>query len=212
MAGDLVLYDEMCRAIGAAYEVDEVKEIRDKAVALEHYFRLAKNPEPERRACEIRLRAERKAGQLQAVAEKAKASPGNQYTGHMDRGTEYTGPKTLAELGITKRQSSDWQKLASVPDDVFESALASPTKPSTKGILAQATPAATVKPMDPQALWLWGRLRDFERDGMLDRDQAEILAELTDGMRADVLRLALLVCEWLEGLSDGEGSGRSAAA
>jgi hypothetical protein len=32
---ELVKYDAMCRAIDAAYEVDEVKDIRDQARALE---------------------------------------------------------------------------------------------------------------------------------------------------------------------------------
>jgi hypothetical protein len=34
---DLIRYDAMCNAIAAAYEVDEVKNIRDKALALEIY-------------------------------------------------------------------------------------------------------------------------------------------------------------------------------
>ena len=58
-AAQLVKYDAMCRAIDAAYHVDEVKDIRDKAVALETYARQAHNVEAERQACEIRLRAER---------------------------------------------------------------------------------------------------------------------------------------------------------
>jgi hypothetical protein len=33
------------------------------------------------------------------------------------------GPSTLAELGISKNQSSQWQKLAEVQDAVFEEAL-----------------------------------------------------------------------------------------
>src|SRR3954468_14003574 len=69
-------YDAMCRAIDAAYQVDEVKDIRDKAMAIEVYLRQAKNTEAERRACEIRLRAERKADELLRQMEKAKGAPG----------------------------------------------------------------------------------------------------------------------------------------
>ena len=34
MAKELVRYDAMCRVISSAYKVDEVKDIRDKALAL----------------------------------------------------------------------------------------------------------------------------------------------------------------------------------
>ena len=204
----LVRYDAMCRAIDAAYEVDEIKAIRDKAIAMEHYFRLAKNPEPERRACEIRLRAERKAGQLLKAEEKAK--------GTLKRGPNFprspstTTAPTLASRGITKNQSSKWQQLAAIPDEQFEAALAVASKPSTNGLLDEAAAlgvraqagAETLRPMDKQALWLWGRLRDFESDGLLARDQTEVLDEMTDAMRADVLRITPLVIEWLEGLTD----------
>lgn len=65
----LVRYDAMCRAITEAYQVDEVKDIRDRAIALEEYARQAKNEEMVRQCAEIRLRAERRAGQLLAVME-----------------------------------------------------------------------------------------------------------------------------------------------
>jgi hypothetical protein len=86
MATELIRYDSMCQSIAAAYEVDEVKDIRDRAAALEHYARQAHNIEAERQCCEIRLRAERKAGQLLAAMDKAKgaAKPGwKDATGHM---------------------------------------------------------------------------------------------------------------------------------
>jgi len=180
----------MCHAIDAAFEVDEVKGIRDKAVAMEVYFQLAKNVEAERRACEIRLRSERKAGQLLKKMEKAKgrAAP--------TRSRRVTATKTLKELGITKNQSSRWQALAGVPQEDFEAALGGDEKPSTSGIIAKP------KQMPDTSLWLWGRLRDFERDGLLEMNSDEATELLTDRMLADVKRLAPLVAAWLEELSN----------
>ena len=57
-------YDAMCSAIAACSRVDEAKEIRDRARALEVYAKQAQNKEAERTAAEIRIRAERRAGQL----------------------------------------------------------------------------------------------------------------------------------------------------
>jgi hypothetical protein len=109
----LVRYDAMCRAIAAAYEVDEVKNIRDQAKALEEYSRQARNIENERKACEVRLRAERKAGQ---ILKKQQRQGG-------DRRSKSRGG-TLKDDGISRRQSSDWQKLGDVSDDLFEAQIA----------------------------------------------------------------------------------------
>jgi hypothetical protein len=97
----LVNYDAMCLAIDRAYEVDEVKDIRDKAVAIQMYARQAHNVEAERRACEIRLRAERKAGQLLQQMEKAKGArePGTHRGTTPSHGATAS---TLADLGITR--------------------------------------------------------------------------------------------------------------
>jgi hypothetical protein len=110
----LVRYDAMCSAIDAAHKVDEVKDIRDKAVALEHYARQAQNTDAERRACEIRLRAERKAGQLLAKMPKANGAKGNPG-GRGSRIVRSSDTTTLADLGISKDQSSQWQKLGAMP-------------------------------------------------------------------------------------------------
>jgi hypothetical protein len=57
--------------------------------------------------------------------------------------------------------------------------------------------AKPVRVMDPAALWLWGRLKDFERDGILARSPRAILAEMTEPMRADVRRLLPMVRDYL---------------
>jgi hypothetical protein len=195
----LVRYDTMCQAIAAAYEVDEVKDIRDRAAALEHYSRMAHHFEAERRCCEIRLRAERKAGILLRQMEKAKGAREPGSNRGMTRSDAATASKTLGDLGITKDQSSQWQRLADVPEDTFEAALAGPVKPTTTWIITGA--GAKPRPVSTQALWLWGRLEEFKRQA-LDRDPGDFLDTLTPGMRDDIRSLRPRVIKWLEQLGE----------
>lgn len=198
----LALYDEMCRAIDLAYEVDEAKDIRDRALAFEIYARQAKNIDAERRACEVRLRAERKCGQLDKQRPKQQGARGKRGSSKEPRDQ----PPTLADLGVSKRQTHQWRKVADVPEDQFEAALADPDrKPTTAGIIAAATPPEPeVIPVSKDALWLWGRLRDFERDGLLAQAPEDVLLTMTPQMLDDVHRLAPTVSAWLKriGASD----------
>jgi hypothetical protein len=65
---------------------------------------------------EIRLRAERRAGEL--LAETPNAPAGRKKIGSGSQ--PISVPPTLADLGITKTQSSKWQKLAALPPEKFE--------------------------------------------------------------------------------------------
>jgi hypothetical protein len=125
-------YDAMCRAIAAAHAVDEIKAFRDKAAALQAYARMAGNYEAENRCAEMRLRAERRAGELLAAMDKAKGGQPYQATGPAARPVE-----TCANLGITKNQSSTWPRLAAVPQERFEMLLTRETTrlpPTARGI------------------------------------------------------------------------------
>jgi hypothetical protein len=51
--------------------------------------------------------------------------------------------------------------------------------------------------MDDAALWLWGRLQDFETDGLLGDDPADLLAGMLPHMAATTRRLAPVVAAWL---------------
>ncbi|HWY55873.1 MAG TPA: hypothetical protein VNZ03_15505 [Terriglobales bacterium] len=128
MSTALIKYDAARKAIAAAHRVDEAKKIRDKAEAVRTYARLAGDLQLQNQACEIRLRAERRAGQLLLDMEK---NPGTRGAGRprkdgaKRRSAESTAkPPKLDEIGITKDQSSKWQRLALLVDEsTFERAL-----------------------------------------------------------------------------------------
>lgn len=114
----LVRYDAMVTAIAKCYRVDEVKGLRDKARALEVYAKQARNLDAEIRAAEIRIRAERRAGELLKDMAKRK----ERHNGHGGDQKSQSRPATvkLKDLNITKSQSSRWQALARVPEKKFE--------------------------------------------------------------------------------------------
>jgi ParB family transcriptional regulator, chromosome partitioning protein len=134
----LVKYEAMCSAIEAARAVDEVKDIRDKALAIQMYARQAKNLDAERHAAEIRVRAERRCGGLLSEMPKNKGMNGSEVTPNGREGVK-DNSRTLADLGISYKQSSEWQKLAAVPEDQFEEAMAEQEVPSANGVLSHRT-------------------------------------------------------------------------
>lgn len=194
----LALYDAMVTAITECARVDEVKDIRDKAAALEAYYRQARNLEAEREAANVRLRAERRAGELLKELARAQTSGLKQGPLSNDVTTEQSPYATaLADTGMSRQTAHRYQQLADMPRGDFEAALAGPEKPSTSGIIRAFREPQKPRVSD-EALWLWGRLRDFENKGFLDCRVEAVLDEMTDAMRADVARLAPLVREFLE--------------
>lgn len=125
MTQQLVKYDAACRALAECKAVDEVKAWADKAAAMQAYGRMAKDKTLEVDAAEIRIRAERRLGELIA----AQKADGGLSTGARVAGKERGGasvvvrddrrPK-LADAGISKDLSSRAQKLAAVPEAEFE--------------------------------------------------------------------------------------------
>jgi N6-adenosine-specific RNA methylase IME4 len=122
----LVLYDAARKALAECHRVDEVKAIRDRAEAVQLYARQAKDSDLINRATEIRKRAEIRAGELLAEMEKNKGAQGTGSNQHEVRSlqSDRTSPPTLKDLGISKNQSSRWQKFASLSEDEQEARIA----------------------------------------------------------------------------------------
>lgn len=129
----LIRYDAMCRAIMECHRIDEAHQLRSKARALEVYAKQARNFDAETKCAQIRIRAEQRGGDLLKEMERngERAGQGG------DRKSK-SADTTLKDLGITRDQSSKWQKLAEIPQDRFEAILTAPgPPPTTDGVLAK---------------------------------------------------------------------------
>ena len=92
-----------------AANVEDVKSIRDKAEAVRKYAQNAKlGLELQNQAAELKIRAERKAGNL---LNSMKLRGGNRKSKSQSA--------TLKKIGITKHQSSRWQQMATVSEREF---------------------------------------------------------------------------------------------
>ncbi|CAN2532555.1 hypothetical+protein [Methylocapsa aurea] len=120
----LLLYDQARHALAEAWRVDEVKLIRDRAAAVAAAARIANDDELLRQATEIKLRAERRGGELL----RDMAESGERVADGRPKRSGDTTVSTLKDIGVTKDQSSRWQKLADMRPEDFEAKCAATSK------------------------------------------------------------------------------------
>ncbi len=136
MSTALIRYEAARAALAAAHRVDEVKTIRDKAQAMAAYAKQARDTQMVQWATEIKVRAERRCGELlrDTAARGERAAPGEPVSQMSKRAT--SAPPTLSDMGLTRDQSSRYQKLAAMPSEHFETAVE--TAKATAGAVTSA--------------------------------------------------------------------------
>lgn len=116
----LVRYEQARHALAECQRVDEVKDIRDKAQAMAAYARQSKDTELVEWATEIKVRAERKCGELLSSIERA---PGNRTDRtSYEPVTKYQ--QALDDNNLNHMAANRMQQLASMPEEHFETAVA----------------------------------------------------------------------------------------
>jgi N6-adenosine-specific RNA methylase IME4 len=114
--GSLARLNKARRELALLTRIDEIKGIRDRAEALRMYCRQAgESLEMQNDCAEIKIRAERRAGELLTERGRRKGETDKTILCHRRE----LSP-TLKELGIEAKQSMRWQTIAGIPVTVFE--------------------------------------------------------------------------------------------
>lgn len=139
--GQLVVLDEARARLAKVATVDEAKNIRDKAESLRHYAKQqGLGLEAQNKAAEIKIRAERRAGEI--LSEIERTPPEKRHISPQAGGKSeprQTYAETIKNAGIAPETGRRWQAEASVPEPIFESFVAA-AREST----AELTSAAVV--------------------------------------------------------------------
>lgn len=122
MVDSIVKLDQATRMLAEIRTIDDAKQLIDLAEAARVYAKQVKlGLEAQNHAAEIKLRAQRRAGEILDEMDKNTGAMGkgiNQYS--EVRLQAVSAPPTYSDLDITYRDAHVWQTLASMPEPLFE--------------------------------------------------------------------------------------------
>lgn len=133
------LLNEVRLAIGMVRDFSEAKFLVNKADAVKYLAKKAESTEDiQRQAAATALRARRRAGEL--LAEMAERGERATKAGGGPKAESHAATQ-LHHLGVSKSDSSRWQKMATVPDDEFEAFVNKAPELTNQGVLRLAKEA-----------------------------------------------------------------------
>lgn len=186
----LELYDRACTAIAAAQAVDEVREITAQAEAVRAYAKQARNRQMEVQAAEIRIRAERRLGELMEAQAKTVGTAKGQRNDLGSVQTQVDRTPTLAEAGIDKNLAHRARTYAAVPEEKFEKLLRDKRQRESRRVVLdpefQAEAEAAARDIE------------IERDERIALSGADALAAENDKLGRQVAALDRRVAALLE--------------
>lgn len=216
------LIDKATQALDSARTSAEVLEARDIARVAYDAAKSAGRMAKAKKAHDS-LVSEVHRSQAHALAIRARAEMrlAEEYDAAQDRGEVATGnrskdfgvdgknakPATASDIGLRRDEIHEARKLRDAERDepglvqrAIDNMVERGEEPTRAALRKEVISKPKPKVMNPKALWLWGRLKDFERDNILSQSPDHLLSEMTEPMRADVRRLLPLVREFIEDL------------
>lgn len=196
-----------------AAEVLEARELAGEAYdAAKRAGRLARAKAAHDEVISTVYRAQADALEIESMAKRRladeydAAQERGEVRSHGERRVSEAETVGFADLGLTGKDIHDARQLRDAEEAdpgvtrrALDELIATGQEP-TKAALKREIIAKPEPRVSDDALWLWGRLRDFETKGITAKNPATLLLNMTEPMRADVRRLAPLVREFLEDL------------
>lgn len=145
-------------------------------------------------ALEIEAKAKRRLAQEYDAAQER----GDIRAANQGRSASALEAPTADDLGLSHKEVHDARQIdraeradPGIVRRVLDEALAAGEEPTraalARAIAPQPTPVEPPRPPVPDdALWLWGRIKDFERQGYFTKNPRTLLDGMTAPMRADV--------------------------
>ena len=130
------VYEAAQKALTECSKLDECKSWADKAAALASYARQAKDDSLRVMATRIQNRAIRRAGEL--LKQIPRADQATRF-GQVGTVPPVTRTQAAEEAGLSDRQRKTALRVAEVPKEEFESALAMPQPPTVTEMAARGT-------------------------------------------------------------------------
>jgi hypothetical protein len=215
-----VLIDQATAALANARTSAEVLEARDMArVAYDAAKSAGRMARAKQAHDSLVAEVHRAQGRALAIRARAEMRLAEEYDAAQDRGEVATGnrsrdfgvavdnakPATAADLGLRRDEIHAARRLrdaeAADPGTIgraINGLLERGEEPTRAALHREVIDRPAPRVMNPKALWLWGRLNDFDRDGVLSANPAALFEAMTEPMRADVQRLLPRVIAFLQ--------------
>lgn len=209
------LVREAAQRLASAQSSAEVLDARDAASvaydAAKSAARIARAKKAHDEVIVAVYRAQADALEIESTAKRRLA---DEYDAAQDRGeVKRVGNSSRAEelpaaadIGLSHKDIHEARQLRDAERDdpgvtrrVIDGMLERGEEPTRAAVRREIVHVAKPKPrVSDAALWLWGRMLDFEKGGYFDKAADQLLVEMTEPMRADVRRLAPKVREFME--------------
>lgn len=208
--------DKLARAETSAQVLDARDEASFAYDAAKSAARMARSKRAHDEVIAAVYRAQADALEIESAAKRRladeydAAQDRGEVRGHGGRGVSEPETPNFRDIGLTGKAIHEARAIrdAEVADpgvvrrtlDSLIDAGAEPTKAAVRAAIAR--PSRPTPRVSDSALWLWGRLCDFETRGVIGAQPADLFTDMTDEMRADVLRLAPIVADFLFSLEN----------